>query len=171
MHKPKLYLLLGYPGSGKTTASKILSELTGAIHIWADFERKKNFGRPSYSKTENDELYNQLNNQALALLLDGKDVIYDTSFNYYADRQKLRQIASKANANVRIIWVVANKNIAKIRATKDSHLQHTRAVGDMNDDDFTRLSSQLEPPKPSEPYTKLDGTKITPQYLKSHLKI
>jgi len=101
-----LYLMVGYPGSGKTTASKIIEQQTNAVHLWADHERKKMFAKPTYSHEENLILYDRLNDLTDQLLGQGKSIIYDTSFNFYQDRQKLRAIANKHNVECVLIWVV-----------------------------------------------------------------
>jgi predicted kinase len=59
--------MVGYPGSGKTTASRFICELTGAEHIWADQERKVMFGE-IYDQSQSDELYEKLNERTFQLV-------------------------------------------------------------------------------------------------------
>jgi predicted kinase len=162
---PTLYLMLGYPGAGKTTAAQVIRDLTGATHLWADQVRRERYGNPTYSSVENEELYEQLNNQAMALLTNGQNVVFDTSFNYFKDRENLRGIAAEAGADAKLIWVTVDEALARERATQDAHLQDSRVNGDMHAEDFDRLVGRLEPPQPSETYIQLDGTKITPDYI------
>ncbi|MCA9344723.1 AAA family ATPase, partial [Candidatus Saccharibacteria bacterium] len=89
--KPNLYLMLGYPGAGKTTAAKIISELTGAVHIWADHERRQMHDSDNYVQVErtaefNIKLYDSLNKRSVELLKQGKSVVYDAAFNHLKDR-------------------------------------------------------------------------------------
>lgn len=165
--QPTLYLLMGYPGSGKTTTARALHEATGAVHLWADQERKERFKEPVYSQAENTELYNWMNEETARLLTAQQSVIFDTNFNYYHDRQKLRQIAEKLGAKTVLIWVQAPLETAKQRATADAHLQASRTLGNMSEADFTRLVADLEPPHPDEQPMVIDGTKITPEYISS----
>lgn len=158
--------MLGFPGSGKTTTAKVLSEITGAIHIWADKERRDAIGEPTYSHEENTELYERLNQETEQLLSDGKDVIFDTSFSYYQDRAKLADIAAKHNAKTILVWVTTDKAIAKTRSIKDSHKQPTRILGDMAPEDFERMSSAIEEPGSNEEVVKIDGTKVTEDYIR-----
>ena len=163
MHPLTLYLMVGYPGSGKTTASQVLHELTGAVHLWADHERKERFAQPTYQHKENLALYAELNDQTDKLLGEGKSVIFDTNFNFYRDREKLRAIAAKHQARCFVVWVRTPKDVARGRATQDAHKQDTRVLGDMPVAAFERMSRNLEEPHADEHVIELDGTKITPR--------
>jgi predicted kinase len=167
---PILYLMLGYPGAGKTTAAKVIHELTGATHLWADHERRLIFKKPTYSHEENLSLYAGLNHQAQELLKEGKSVVFDTNFNFYKDRQKLRKIAADSGAASTLIWVRTPMELAKKRATVDAHQQETRVLGDMPPEQFDRMASNLQPPHEDEPYIEVDGTKISPEYIAALLK-
>jgi len=166
-----LYLMLGYPGAGKTTTSKAIHELTGAVHLWADQERHKRFDNPTYSHQENLLLYQQMNQEASDLLKQGQNVIFDTNFNYFKDREHLRQLATKAGADTKLIWVTVPKTVAQGRATADAHKQDNGFAFNMSDQDFSRLTSNLEPPRPQEAFFEVDGTKVAPVYIKQKLGI
>lgn len=170
---PTLYMLLGYPGSGKTTTALVLTALTGAEMIWEDKERRDMFGVPQFSHEENLRLHTTLNDRTAELLRKGKSVIYDTSFNGYVDRERMYQIASAVGADTALLWIVTDKDTAKLRATKDATTQPTRplaqVIGDMDEETFNRLCNKLEEPHPDEKYVKLDGTKITSNYVRTQL--
>lgn len=163
--------MLGYPGSGKTTTAQIVHELTGAIHLWADLERRKRFEHPTHAHQENLALYAELNHEVDLLLGEGKSVIFDTNFNFYKDRQVMRDIAARHGARVRLLWLTTPKQLSKVRATQLAEDQQTRVLGDMPAKTFDRISNNLEPPRPSEPHITLDGTKITPDYVKRRLRL
>jgi predicted kinase len=160
MKAPTLYLMLGYPGAGKTTVSGIIHHFTGAVHLWADHERNKRFAHPTHSHQENLELYKQLNRETAELLIQGKSVIFDTNFNFYKDRERLRAIAADAGASCVIIWVATRKDLARIRAVEQSEGQKTRVWGNMSIEDFERIAGGLEEPRHHEKVIKLDGEHI-----------
>jgi len=168
---PTLYLMVGYPGSGKTTTAKVIHELTGAEHIWADHERKARFGTPTHSKAESRILYDHLNAKIDDLLAEGKSVIFDTNFNFYKDREHMREIAAKNGARAVLIWVQTPREIAFERASIDVHKQETRVLGDMPRSEFDRMTSNLQPPAEDEKPVILDGTKITPEYVAEKLGV
>lgn len=154
--------MLGYPGAGKTTVSKIIHELTGAVHLWADKFRRERYQKPTYSHAENLELYAYLNDLAAELLSNGQSVIFDTNFNFYKDRQHMRQIAKNHGADSLIIWVTTEKNLSKERATHEKHLSETRILGnDMPPETFERMAKNLQPPQTSENYVEIVGKNVS----------
>lgn len=161
--------MMGYPGAGKTTTALTLEQLTGAEHLWADKIRKQMFGQPTHSMAENLELYQHINQQTDQLLAAGKSVIFDTNFNFYKDRQKLRAVATKNDAGTVLLWVQTPKDLAKRRATKEAENNLSRVFGNMSDDVFERLSGHLEEPHTNEHPVIVDGTKVSKDYVSSLL--
>lgn len=150
--------MVGYPGSGKTTISKYIHELTGAVHLWADHERNIMFPNPTHSHEENIELYKVLNQRAKQLLQEGKSVIFDTNFNFYRDRKRLRHIAATEEAETVVVWVTTPKDVARERAVEKSEGEHTRVWGNMPLDRFERIANNLQEPADMEHPIRIDGT-------------
>lgn len=169
MTKPVLYLMLGYPGAGKTTAAKLVHKLTGAVHLWADKIRNERYPNPTHSHKENLELYDHLNELTGELLATGQSVIFDTGFNFYKDRQHLRQIATQHGAEVKLIWVRVDKSLAKQRALHTGHAEKNTYPEVMPADRFERISNDFEPPQPGEQVVEVDGTKVSENYIRQML--
>lgn len=170
MAKPTLYLLIGAPAAGKTTVSQIIAESTGAKHICADAERHKLFDPPTHSLEESSELYEKLNKVTEYLLSDGKSVVFDTNFNFYADRHKLRTIADKHDAQTVLLWLDTPVNIAKQRAL-DPSVSRNGYSNAMTEEQFDGITAKLEPPHKDEKYIKIDGTKLDSSYIKQILNL
>jgi predicted kinase len=165
-----LFLMVGYPGSGKTTAARLIHAQTGAKHVWADHERKLRFDHPDYSHPETITLYSQLNKEVADMLARGESVIFDTNFNFYKDRQKLRKIAAVNGAQTVVVWVIAPRELAQKRAVHETRSGETRVFGNMPLDHFNRIVRHLQPPRENEHVIKLDGTGITPEVIAEALQ-
>jgi predicted kinase len=160
MNQPKLYLFIGYPGAGKTAISKIIAENSDAFHLWADVERHKLFPMPTHSKQESDELYDKLNTATEYLLSKGKSIIFDTNFNYKADREKLRAIAKKYKAETVLIWVKTPMATALNRAV-NSKTKRNNYDYVMSAKHFHEIASKLEPPTKEENAIEIDGSELS----------
>jgi len=159
MGKPKLYLFIGYPGAGKTSLARLITSRTGATHLWADVERHKLFGEATHSQAESLKLYDYLNQEAEKLLAVGHSVVFDTNFNFRADRQKLRDIADRQGAETILIWITVPKDVAKARVVNKIDSRNGYRVA-MTEPQFDAIVNKLEPPHEDEKAIKIDGAKL-----------
>jgi predicted kinase len=162
MSRPILYIFIGSPGAGKTTVAKLIAERSGAVHLWADAERHKMFGEPTHSTEESIQLYEYLNHKAAELLTNGESVVFDTNFNFYDDRQKLRELANQRGANTVVVWLTTPVDVARSRAVHAPELRNGYMVG-MTGEQFESIVNKLEPPAKNEKVIKIDGAKLDPE--------
>lgn len=73
---PKLYVMVGIQGSGKSTVAKDLSIGCNAVHLASDSIRKELFGDES-SQEGNGKVFDLLYSRAREALAEGKNVIID----------------------------------------------------------------------------------------------
>jgi predicted kinase len=168
MSQPTLYLMLGYPGAGKTTVAGIISEVTGAVHLSSDELRQKMFDKPEFTEAEHSKLYAELDRQTEELLGEGKSVIYDANLNRYQHRQEKYDICERTGARPVLIWLKTPRELAKERA-KHLSRQHLWPSNETPDAMFERIAGIIEPPTADEKPTELDGTNATSETIKQSL--
>ncbi|HEX5797362.1 MAG TPA: ATP-binding protein [Candidatus Saccharimonadales bacterium] len=173
MSKPTLYLMLGYPGAGKTTVAEHIATLTGAVHLNSDQFRLHMFDKPlGITDAEHDRMYEMLDHITERTLSSGKSVIYDANLNRYAHRKEKYDIAERTGAQARLVWVTTDEPTARQRATVEApkHPRH-RPFGNMKTEVFARLISEIEPPKETEQTITIDGNLISYTKIKKALEL
>jgi predicted kinase len=167
--KTTLHLLMGLPGSGKTTLAKLIQKQTKSVRLSSDEYRLLIFPEPSFSQKEHDSLYGIIDHNVEHLLAAGHDVIYDANLNRRKHREEKYALAKKHGAKVILWWVKTPLKLAKYRrlTEQDSTLL---PAGETPENLFNRIVSVLEEPDPDEKHIEVDGTKITESYVKNLLE-
>ncbi len=160
-----LHLLMGLPGAGKSTLASTLHAITGATVLSSDETRLKLFAQPCFSQAEHDKLYDILDHNLEHLLEAGQHAVYDANLNRRHHRTEKYILAKKYGANVRLWWVQAPKELAKQRRMSEQN-HDLIPEGETSDRMFERIAAVLEAPQADEPFIKVDGTKITQDYIK-----
>ncbi len=169
MAKPILYMLLGYPGAGKTTTAKIIEKLTGAKRLTSDDERLKMFPSPQFSESEHSQLYRQLDQETAKLLRDGESVIYDANLNRYSHRADKYAICKQTHARAVLMWLNTDRGLSRKRAT-DKTRQKLWPVGETPEAMFSRIADLIEKPQADENPIILDGTSLDSGIVEAALK-
>ncbi len=165
----RLYLMLGYPGAGKTTTAGLLSEVTGAVRLSSDEFRFRMFEKPTFSQAEHDALYRTLDFITELLLGHGVSVIYDANLNHYEHRRDKYAICKRTQATPVLLWLQTPRELAKERA-----IHEDRARFALQDESlevmFERITSVFEGPREGEAPISLDGTHVTQASLRQLLR-
>ena len=105
MNRPTLILLVGIPGSGKTTyAEKYIEENPNTVHLSSDKIRAELWGNEA-TQGDNNEVFSLMQSKAIDALNNGQSVIYDATNITRKDRSYIITLCPKfAKIECHIIW-------------------------------------------------------------------
>ena len=108
-----LILFSGLPGSGKTTIARAFSAKCGALHLNSDLLRRELDLMGSYQPEDKQQVYDTLLERARAALLNGQQVVVDSTFYKESIREPFRLLA--AECAVPLCWVEVRAQESTIR--------------------------------------------------------
>lgn len=105
---PKFYIMVGFPGSGKSTYAEKLSKETGAEIISSDSIREEKYGTRKI--TNNDKkVFKEMRRRIFKSLSEGKDVICDATNITVEKRASF--LAKDCSADAEKIAIIVNKPV------------------------------------------------------------
>ncbi len=176
--KPKLIMMCGFTGAGKSKIAEKLSELIKAEILSSDIIRKKlagisiyekdnsPFGKGIYSSQMTERVYNELATGAYALLREGKNVILDATFLKASQRVTVRNTLKRIGIEPFIVCVEADEKTIK------EHLKKREKENSASDGRYEIYLRQKDIFEPPEECLKIDGGKdptLTARYIAEKL--
>lgn len=105
MNIPSLILLVGIPGSGKTTyAEKYIKDNPNTVHLSSDKIREELWGNEA-TQGDNNEVFSLMQSRAIEALNNGQNVVYDATNITRKDRSYIIALCPKfVKIECHIIW-------------------------------------------------------------------
>ena len=113
--KPTLFILYGFPGSGKTYYARQLCDELQAAHVNSERIRQELFDDPRYDAQENNIVRQLMIYMTEEFLSAGLSVVFDTNAMRLSNRRELRDLARNHKAESVLVWFKIDLESSLIR--------------------------------------------------------
>jgi len=163
--RPKLVVMLGLPGVGKTFVARRLAERIGAFHFLSDSIRKQllgipvgqrkseGYGKGIYKGDIGRKTYDELLRRAQVFLSAGFSVIADATFLREDSRDRARDAAASVGAPVLFVFVDCPERVVKARLRRRTT---EYSFSDANLDVYRAMKARFKPPRVSPEIVRID---------------
>lgn len=149
--KPLLFLLYGFPGSGKTRFARQLTEHVNCVHVQTDKLQSELFGNSNDAPKDIALVKRLTNYMTEQFLSSGVSVIYDEGVERFGKRQALRTIARKHKAEPVLIWLQTDAESAYARIEqRDKRRPDDRYAKKYTRSSFNEVAASMQNPKNEE---------------------
>jgi predicted kinase len=174
-HRPKLVLMSGASGSGKSWLAQRLAPELRAVHLRSDIERKRLAGFPPlarsasalaqglYARDVSRAVHDRLAECAADALAGGFTTIVDATFGVAADRARFRALAARLGLHTWIVHCHAPRELLEARIR-----ERRRRANDPSEADIGVLNWQeahFTAPAAQEGMTVLDAAELGPREI------
>ncbi len=168
-YRPRLVVVAGLSGTGKSSVAAALHARTGFVHVNSDTVRKQLAALPLtarpgpalYTPERNAATFEAIHRDAAATLASGRGVILDATFQRRAHRDAVRAIADRAGVPILFVECVAPESVVRERLA-----QRARRNDDASDADwdvYLRQRDVYQPFSPDEHRERIVADTTRPQ--------
>lgn len=155
--KPILFMLYGYPGSGRSHFASHFSNAISVAHLSEDRLRQELFERPTFSKQEDEIIDRLMQYLAEEYLKAGVSIIYDADTARIGQRRQLQAIARQHHAQALVLWFQIDTEAAFLRLSKrDRRKTEEKGTRSYDRSQFDDYLKNMQNPK-DEKYLVLSG--------------
>ncbi len=134
-----IIIVVGLPGTGKTTFSRALAQIIDAVHLNTDMIRDQLDLRGQYDRQTKALIYQEMMNKVEAALLKGRNVILDGTFYKRKIREGYRKLAKAQEVEIKWIELKAEEKVIRNRVEK----KRTYSEADFNV--YLKIKALFEP--------------------------
>ena len=156
--QPTLFMLYGFPGSGKTYFARQLCEELQAAHVQGDRIRYELFQEPRYDRQENEIVTHLMEYMAEEFLQAGISVVFDANVMRASKRRSLRDMARRHKSKSVLIWFQVDTETAFTRVVKrDRRKSDDKYAAPMDRTTFETQITGMQNPDLTEEYIVVSG--------------
>jgi predicted kinase len=134
-----IIIVIGLPGTGKTTFSRGLASHLNALHLNTDIIRDQLNLRGQYDRKTKNRIYKTMEEQAAAALQEGKIVVLDGTFYKQKLRKNYITFARQLGQPIKWIELKATEKAIKER------VQQKRTYSEADYEVYLKVKAAFEP--------------------------
>lgn len=156
--KPTLFMVYGFPGSGKTYYSRQLCEELQAAHVNSERVRQELFDEPRYDAQENRIVKQLMIYMTEEFLSAGLSVVFDMNAMRLSNRRELRELARKHKAETVLVWFQIDTESSFARVSmRDRRKADDKYSIPLDRTRFDALVGSMQNPGTTEDYLVVSG--------------